>query len=270
MSNREPSHAQDTLRLALVFSVIFHGLVLLIPQEKPRLDESAPQPLQARLVQQPPQPAVTPPAPAKPPPRQRILSVPGGGKWSVPAQPMPPEPQMSEAEKEAMKRFLNDPAPRARPAPTLADRSLAMAHQLGREIGRQEDEGSALIERIPNSPPVDPFSLEMYLDGLVKKLNRSASFVQRDPRARGVKAATVHVRLNPDGSLKSFEILKAGDQQLEIAFVRGVVEQALPFSPFPADLRKSAQSLSMHICIQPPGSGGGGFGFTRNPGGRGC
>jgi hypothetical protein len=110
----------------------------------------------------------------------------------------------------------------------------------------------------------------MYLDSLVRKLNRSAGFVRNDPRGRGLKVAAVEIRLNPNGSLKSFKVLNAADQQDQIAFVRSVVEQSVPFSPFPADIGKSAKSLAMVICIMPANAGGGGFGFTRNPGARGC
>ena len=131
----------------------------------------------------------------------------------------------------------------------------------------QNEPGDELVERLPNSPPVDAFSLEMYLDALVKKLNRSAGFVKNDPRSKGVKSALVQVRLKPDGSLLSFNVVNAADQQAEIAFIKSVVEQAVPFSAFPPDLRKSARSLTMMICIRPP-SLNGGVGFTRSPQGR--
>lgn len=133
-----------------------------------------------------------------------------------------------------------------------------------------DDRGSVTLERLPNSPPVDPFSLEMYLDGLVQKLNRSTAFVKREPRSRGMKTAAVLVRLNPDGSLQSIKVLNAADQQDEIAFTQSVFEMAAPFPAFPPDIRKSAQSLAMTVCILPANSGGGGFGFTRSPDGRRC
>ena len=179
-----------------------------------------------------------------------------------------------------MNNFLDElasdaKARQAKPKPDLAERSLAMAREHTREALRdgsrnRQDALSDLIERIPDSPPVDPFSLEFYLDSLVKKLNRSASFVKNDPRSRGVQAAAIEVRINPDGSLKSFTVTRSGDQQAEIAFVKSVVEQAVPFSAFPPDIVRSARSLGLMICIQPTGSGNGGFGFTRRPEGSGC
>ena len=182
----------------------------------------------------------------------------------------PAPPRWSVAEKEEMNSFLRELDSQARKAPDLAQRSLAMAREFGRQQAAEEKEGSEVLERVPNSAPVDPFSLEMYLDSLVKKLNRSAGFVRNDPRSKGLKVASVEIRLNPNGTLKSFKVLNAADQQDEIAFVKSVVEQALPFSPFPADIAMAAKSLAMVICIMPANSSAGGFGFTRLPGGRGC
>jgi len=56
---------------------------------------------------------------------------------------------------------------------------------------------------------------------------------------------------------------------VEISFIKSVVEQAVPFAAFPADMRRSARSLGMMICIMPP-SMSGGFGFSRSPDGMRC
>ncbi|MDD2987658.1 MAG: hypothetical protein PHI64_01735 [Zoogloea sp.] len=285
------------LRLAIAFSLLVHALALLIhisppPQERPEAS-----PLQARLA--PVRPARKPPAetrPAPPPtpskarqvkpppkePRPQILTARKNAAPTVRAAE--PTPRWSVAQKQEMDNFLNELATeaKARPKPDLAERSMAMARDIAREAGRDtherpQDGGSRrrsdltdLIERIPDSPPVDPFSLEFYMDALVKKLNRSASFVKNDPRARGMHSAAVEVRLNPDGSLKSFKVVNAGDQQEEIAFVKSVVERAVPFAAFPPDIGRSARSLALMICIQPTGLGGDGFGFTRRPEGSRC
>jgi len=181
----------------------------------------------------------------------------------------PPNRAWSAAEKREMDAFLDELNRERRPPPTLAERSRAMAREAGRELARQDAAAREVVERLPNSPEPDPYSLEMYLDAVVKKLNRSAAFVRNDPRAKGVRAALVRVQLNPNGTLRRFEILNAADQQDEIAFVRSVVEQAVPFSSFPTDLQRSARSLGILICIQPP-SASGGFGFSRSSDQRGC
>ncbi len=276
MSPPENFRIQWSLRLALLLSLIVHGVILLFPTQSPPVEERAATRLQASLAQQPrtpPRPAtptVVPEQvkvrPAKPQPQRKILAMDKAPGSAV----TPAAPRWSVAQKEEMNSFLRELDGQARQAPDLAQRSLAMARDIGRQLAAQEKEGSEVLERLPNSPPVDPFSLEMYLDSLVKKLNRSAGFVRNDPRARGLKVASVEIRLNPNGSLKSFKVLNAADQQDEIAFVRSVVEQSVPFAPFPADIGRSAKSLAMVICIMPANSSGGGFGFTRNPGARGC
>ena len=171
-----------------------------------------------------------------------------------------------------MNRFLDelDSNAKAAPKPTLAQRSKAMAREEAWKQAHEESAGTALLDLRPNAAPPDPFSLEMYLDGLVKRLNRSATFVKNDPRNKGVRAAAVEFKLNPDGTMKSFKVVNEGDQAEEIAFVKSVVERSIPFSPFPADINKAARSLTMRICILPPRAGEGGFGFSRTSPGRGC
>jgi hypothetical protein len=275
----ETSRTQRSLLLAIVASLVLHGLVLLIPRQEPkaarpasRLEASFAVPTpQAPALEPapPPAPAVSKPAtPARPPARRPVIAI---DKSRAPATSSA-APKWTIAQKEEMNSFLREleRQPQASPRPSLAQRSLAMAREFGRQQARQDQEGSEILERLPNSEPPDPFSVEMYLDALVKKLNRSAGFVRNDPRTRGLKNAAVRVRLNPDGSLQSFKILNAGDQQDQIAFVKSVVEQSVPFAPFPSDLRRSAKSLNMTICIQPAQSGSGGFGFSRLPEGRGC
>ncbi|WP_291994147.1 hypothetical protein [Candidatus Accumulibacter sp. ACC003] len=162
-----------------------------------------------------------------------------------------------------MKNFLDDLDAEAKSAarPSLAQQSMAMAREQGRQQTRQDQAGTALLERVPNTPPPEPFSLDFYVDGVVKRLNRSAAFVRNDPRSKGVHLASVQFRINPDGSLKSFKVLNAGDQQEEIAFIKSVVERAIPFAAFPPDIARAARSLGVTICIAP--GRGGGFGFSR-------
>ncbi|MBL0284302.1 MAG: hypothetical protein IPQ01_10620 [Zoogloea sp.] len=282
-----------TLGVALAISLLAHVLVLLIQFQKP--ESVAPPRLEARLA--PPAPN-TPQAELRPalPPKPTPKSTPKSTKTPRPA-PAPriltartpstttarvaeSTPKWSVAQKEEMNNFLDElasdaKARQAKPKPDLAERSLAMAREHTREALRgdsrnRRDALADLIERIPDSPPVDPFSLEFYLDSLVKKLNRSASFVKNDPRARGIQSAAIEVRLNPNGSLKSFVVTRSGDQQEEIAFVKSVVERAVPFAAFPPDITKSARSLALVICIQPASLESGGFGFTRKPEGSRC
>ncbi len=229
-------------------------------------------PAPAAAKRAPAKAAVKKPAPVKPSkpqpqpqPQPQVIAVPEAAAPAV-----PDTKRWFTGEKRDMKNFLDDLEAEAKaPAkPSLAQRSLAMARGQGQQQARQDEEGTATVELLPNMPPPDPFSLDFYLDSLVKRLNRSAAFVRNDPRSKGVRMAAVHFRINPDGSLKTFKVLNAGDQQDEIAFIKSVVERAIPFAAFPPAVARSARSLGITICIQP--SSGGNFGFSRMTDGRAC
>lgn len=265
-------HTPDrALSLTLAFSLVVHLLVLFAIKTAPPPASPAASRLQASLAPRavpaprpkPPKLEAKPQASSKPKRRPPILAL---QKPQGPLQAAD-TPRWTIAQKTEMDNFLRELD--NQPRPTLAQRATAMARADAVGQARAEASGQDVLERLPDSPPVDPFSLEMYLDSLVRKLNRSAGFVQSDPRARGVKTAQVRVRLNPDGSLLDFQVVRAADQFTEIAYIRSVVERAIPFAPFPVDLRRSARSLTMMICILPP-SLSGGIGFTRNPDGGRC
>lgn len=270
---------QRALYIALALSLALHCAILLIPEkEKPvsrppatRLEASLTSPTQKPQTATVTPPAAAPkkPAPSKPQQAKRpVLAInkPQGSAANQTA------PKWTVAQKAEMNDFLRELESQAKatPRPDLAQRSLSMAREFARQQGKQDREGSEILELLPNAQPVDPFSLEMYLDALVRKLNKSAGFVRNDPRTLGVKRASVQVKLNPDGTLKSFNIVNAGDQKDQIAFVKSVVDKAIPFAPFPSDLRRSASALNMTICIQPASGNAGGFGFSRLPEGSGC
>jgi hypothetical protein len=262
--------SESPLPWAITVSVLIHALILMVPRHEAASDKALPR-LQARLA--PPaekqvnaiKPAPSPKASKSV--RPRIMTTRGPSKMAVSA-----ERTWSAAEKADMNRFLDglDQEAKAAPKPTLAQRSMAMAREQARQLARQDESGDATLELRPNEAPPDPFSLEMYVDALIKRLNRSAGFVRNDPRSKGIRPASVQFRLNPDGTLKSFAVVNAGDQAEEIAFIKSVVEKSIPFSPFPPDINKSARSLAMKICILPGSSGQGGFGFSRATGGRSC
>ncbi|MBL8375623.1 hypothetical protein [Accumulibacter sp.] len=279
-----PPSLTRSLAWAFATSLVVHAVVLLLPEKEPVSQPVASSRFEASLSPGPPadtQPTPARPretatraarAPAKPAkpatqpaPRPRVMTVPKPAKPAI-----ADSRQWSRAQKEEMTRFLDELATEAKaaPKPSLAQRSLAQARDLGRQRAQQDAEGTALLERRPNTPPPEPFSLDLYVDSVVRRLNRSAAFVRNDPRSRGVKTAAVQFRINPDGSLKSFKVLNAGDQEKEIAFIRSVVERSIPFGRFPPDIERAARSLGITICIQP--SLGGGFGFTRMGDGRPC
>ncbi len=176
----------------------------------------------------------------------------------------------SAAERADMDKFLNGLSAPSKP-PTgaeLSQRAIAMARQA--EQSPQEDaEDTASSPLTANGKAIEPFSLEMYFDAFVRKLNRSAAFVKNVPRARGFHKALVQISLNSDGSLKSYRVLRSADQEEEIAYIKSVIDQASPFSAFPPDIRKAKDSLSILMCIYPAHEGEGG-GFSRSFGAQDC
>jgi hypothetical protein len=173
-----------------------------------------------------------------------------------------------------MDKFLNELATQSHP-PTgreLSQSALAVARQIGRY---PEDDGGDEASGQPtaNGKVVEPFSLEMYFDAFVRKLNRSAAFVKNDLRdrgsVRGLRKALVQISLNSDGSLKSYRVLHSADQEAEIAYIKSVIDRASPFSAFPPDIRNGRDSLSILMCIYPAHAGEGG-GFSRSFGAQDC
>lgn len=263
--------AQGPLRVALVVSLVLHAVILFAPVRGPK-PASPPSRLTTRLaprIAKAPEPAPEPTPQVAPQasPRAPQRNVITRKHDAAPAAAT--VPKFTQAERDEMNGFLQSLESEARAQPSLAQRSLAMAPQIGRETAAESDDSAVSLERIENSPPVNPFSLEMYLDALVTKLNRSASHVKDERRQVGYRKAAVQLRLNPDGTVRSFEILNAGDQFDQINFIKALVERAAPYSPFPPDIVRSAKSMAILICIIPTRSAGG-FGFTRNGGGGGC
>lgn len=176
----------------------------------------------------------------------------------------------SHAERAEMDKFLDGLAARPRPpgGDELAQRALAMARQMGKTPG--DEEGEEAPDPAPaNGKAIDPFSLEMYFDAFIRKLNRSAVFVRHDPGARGYHKALVLISLNPDGSVKNFRVLRSADQEVEIAYIKSVINRASPFSAFPPDIRNARDSLSVLMCIFPARNGEG-QGFMRSFGAQDC
>ncbi len=282
--------SQKLFKLALLLSVLLHGIVLFLNMGAPGLtaqsaknaEDSPPARLEATLAPQK-VPQLTPLPLATPPPRvmakhrdkhprqTKILSVPRelttNRSWTV-------------AERDEMDQFLNELKP-APPAPTpppktgfdLSRQALAIAKSEGRRLQKQGEATEAEVaaaESSVNSKAVEPFSLQMYFDAFVRKLNQSSAFVKNDPRNRGTRKALVQILLKPDGTLKSYRVLRAADQQVQIAYIKQVIDLASPFSAFPQDIRQAMESFSVLICIYPPREGEGGGGFTRSFGSHDC
>lgn len=279
-----PAHRRwRSFHFALALSMALHLLVLTLHVRMPPRVQLHPQrPLDVALAPPPSpapspllQPSPPPEAPAeKPRPRPRPKPRPKPAPLAAPSAPrslpVPEEPPPTAAER----RFMEEPYP---PEPVaqppgglaLAQQALAAASGVARE--QREAELFRARENARAHEDVDPLSMELYFEAFVKKLNRSAAFVRQQRSGRGRYIAVVEVSLNADGTLKSYKVINAGDQQAEIDYIRDIVERAAPFGAFPPEVRKHINSLSFDICILPRhlDSGGGGM-FTRTYGGRDC
>lgn len=262
-------------RLALLLSLLLHALALCWRVSAPTaLSGAAPsgeapkKRLDIALTpSRPPVAQAVPPMPpqqARPPARQRkslareLLAVPKA--LSEPRQ-------WSRAEREAMENFLDELHPAPTPPKTgeqLARESLALARRMGREAPADETPAAAPPVGRPDARAVEPFSLQMYFDAFINKLNRSADFIKNDPAGRGLRTALVEITLNPNGTLQSYRVLRSGDQEKQIAYIKRVIDIAAPFAPFPDDIRRAMGGFSVRICIQPARAGEGGKMFLRS------
>jgi GNAT superfamily N-acetyltransferase len=278
--------ARKPLMVAFAISFLLHAAVLFFRIVKPEpvfpAVENSDEPSRPRLeiaLAQPYSPPVN--QPSSRPPADPAPSVESGRKPRRPSEKTPPRrttgadadlwanKSWSKAERADMDKFLSELAAPAKPS---TGREMAKnALQTAREIARQPlgvEEGGAAIQQSAKGKVIEPFSMTMYFDAFVRKLNRSAAFVKKEPRGQGVGKALVQISLNQDGSLKSFRILRADDLQAEIAYIKSVIDRASPFSAFPPDIREATDSLSILMCILPASAGGGGF--SRSLSGQDC
>ncbi|MEC5387283.1 TonB C-terminal domain-containing protein [Uliginosibacterium sp. H3] len=269
----ETRPSRQLFYLTVCISLLVHVVVLLLPAAAPPASKP-PQRLSVRMMPKTPGPtkqAITTPPPTvmlSPQPGRaapRIHKVPVAPSQPILSSPEPgpavvEQPKYTQAERDDIDNFLQSlgpeakPQARANPRANVSDRSMAMARDIGREMARRGDGSAISLERIPDSPPVDRFSLEFYLDSLMNKLNRNAQFMKR-PAGGGRQTAAIQLRINPDGSMKSVEVLDESDQKDEVEFIKHLLERSAPYSPFPSTLAASARSLAITICIR-PGRGG--------------
>jgi outer membrane biosynthesis protein TonB len=244
------------ITVALAISLALHLAVLFtrfstpeagLPNAKDRassrLDVTLARPADIAKAAPAPQPMPTPPPKSAPkPPVVRMKREPA--TVSVPAK------TWTATEKTEMNQFLNElgAQPKPRSGSELAQSALATARSM---TSAEEREAAQQNASQTVGAKVEPFSLELYLDALFRKMNRSAAMLRNEHGANGLQVATVQIVLNSDGSVKSFRALQAADQQAEIAYIKAVVEQAAPFPAFPPDIRRARDSFSIQICILP-------------------
>jgi hypothetical protein len=276
--------SRKPFQLALLLSLLVHAIALCLKISAPGVSDWITQSGEKKTAQSrldislaPPKKTVPQVMQPSPPPRmpdtrrapksaakkqREILALPKG---------LTSPRTWTRAQRDEMDNFLNELKPAAPPPPKtgadMAQQALAMARQIGRQPQASDEESA---EQATSSKAVEPFSLQMYFDAFIRKLNQSAAFIKDDPSSRGIHKALVKITLNPNGTLKSYRILRVGDQQKQIAYIKRVIDLASPFSPFPSDIRDAMGAFSVFICIYPAREGEGGGSFLRSSGGAEC
>ncbi len=256
---------RNRFRLAIAISVALHLLAMAVTIGPPHGQPG--RPFTARLTtREPPRPAedqnaqLTKPTKRSKEPQRHVLAMPQNSNRAI----AEPPPQWTVRQRNEMDQFLNELATEAKPLAgrSLEQRAKTMARSLPTPGDDDEDSPQKVVPRM--GAQVDRFTLEMYLDALTRKLNRTATMVRREHTERGARVAAVRVVLGKDGSVKRFKILYGADQQAEIDYINAVVHQAAPFAAFPQDLRDATDSFPIDICILPNRYGNGdGATFTR-------
>ncbi|MFZ2627536.1 MAG: hypothetical protein WAX67_01490 [Rugosibacter sp.] len=272
--------SRKPFQLALLLSLLVHAAVLLLKIAAPGVSDWITQSGEKKTAQSrldislaPPKktvPQVMQPRPAETPKTPKNAARKPREILALPKSLTSPR-TWTRAQRDEMDNFLNELKPAAPPPPKtsadMAQQALAMARQIGRQPQTNDEESA---EQATSSKAVEPFSLQMYFDAFIRKLNQSAAFIKDDPSSRGIHKALVKITLNPNGTLKSYRILRVGDQQKQIAYIKRVIDLASPFSPFPSDIRDAMNAFSIFICIYPAREGEGGGSFLRSSGGAEC
>ena len=259
---RRPSQIDKPLAIAYVVSILIHIAVLSLAISSPG---GKPQTRMNVAIAKAPSPTPTPPAAPNvenKKPRQKVITA---APSSTPSPMSWPVRTWTRTERSEMDSFLNELAAEAKPqrGRELAAQALANARQPENlPVGEANPNTVENQKAGPARNTLSAFSLEMYFDAFLVKLNRSAAFVKKETRKSGYRKALVQILLRPDGTLKSYQVLRSGDQEIEIAYIKSVVDRATPFSAFPRDIAGVAEVLSIYICITPSGSDGTGS-FSR-------
>ena len=266
------------LAVALAVSLALHLAVLVL---KASLSDNTAQPGANRpssrvdVVLSKPRPAakaVLPPPRAAVEPRRERLTKPAAEPTTRIAAVPEPAKTWSSAERQEMDQFLKELDAEAKPrsGQEMAHRAVDTARRMAAAADPEDDELKEMAQRL-NRAKVEPFSLEMYLDALYRKMNRSAAMVKNEPRSKGAHVAAVRIVLAKDGTVKAFRVLWAADQQAEIDYIKAVVDQAAPFPAFPTDIRNATDAIVLQVCILPGRyADGSGATFTRMAKGQVC
>jgi len=262
------------MALALLASAAVHGMVLSTQfvQINPRLFEDTSLPMEVVLVN-----AKTLEAPLQPDALAQV-SLAGGGntdedrrlKSPLPASPetrtgseeMELQARVKQLEEQA-KRLLTQLKPEGQvseqpePAPPVADRAVVEASQLNLQaremaqlqarISQQWDEYQKRPKRAFVGANVREYAFARYVEDWVSKVERVGNLNYPEAaRRQGIYGSLkLTVSIHANGQIEAVEVDRtSGSKILDAAAIR-IVELAAPYAPFPEDMRKKADILSI-------------------------
>ena len=270
----EPSKQGTRMALALLASAAVHGMLLStqFAQVNPRLFEDLNLPMEVVLVN-----ARTTEAPLNPDALAQVNLAGGGNtdeerrlKSPLPASPRTEvggeeaamQARVAELEKQA-RMLLSQLQPdaavparveAARPTPTQPAPDAVQLNQQAREmaqlqarISQQWDEYQQRPKRAFVGANVREYAFARYVEDWVAKVERIGNVNYPEAaRRQGIYGSLkLTVSIYADGRIEKTEIDRtSGSKILDAAAVR-IVELAGPYAPFPEDMRKKADILSI-------------------------
>ncbi|MFN3750982.1 MAG: energy transducer TonB [Thiobacillus sp.] len=273
----EPSKQDTRIALALLVSAAVHGMVLSTQfvQVNPRLFEDTSLPMEVVLVN-----AKTSEATLNPDALAQV-NLAGGGNTDEDRRlksPLPASPQAQAGGEEAalqarvaeleqraralMTRIQPEaetPAPRPQAAPPV---DVAQLNQQAREVARQQAREMAQLQasisqqwddyqkrpkRAFIGANVREYAFARYVEDWVAKVERIGNLNYPEAaRRQGIYGSLkLTVSIFADGRIEAVDVDRSsGSKILDAAAIR-IVELGAPYAPFPDDMRKKADILSI-------------------------
>ena len=270
----EPSRQGTRIALALLASAAVHGMVLSTQfvQINPRLFEDPNLPMEVVLVN-----AKSLDSPLNPDALAQVNLAGGGNtdedrrlKSPLPASPKTQtgseeaalQSRVSELERQAKSLLsqlqpngqLQNPPPSTPPAPAQPELDASQLNLQAREmaqlqarISQQWDEYQKRPKRAFVGANVKEYAFARYVEDWVTKVERVGNVNYPEAaRRQGIYGSLkLTVSIHADGRIEAIEIDRSsGSKVLDTAAIK-IVELAAPFAPFPADMRKKADILSI-------------------------
>jgi protein TonB len=216
-----------------------------------------------RAAPKPATPATPPkPAPVTPKPKPEPKPVPPAVVHTAPAKPAPApeakatakppiEAKPAERHGEIAKRAIPKPRPKppvvkARPKPPPAE-SEPPKHLDWAQLNAQvNDAVTSTVDRRAEDRIRDPHSLvaRYYLASVLSKLERVGQLTYQ---ASMVGQAAVAIVIGPQGELLDLRIAQPSGMRRIDDYAQQIVRMSVPFAPFPADMEKQMQRISIIV-----------------------